>query len=252
MSKNNSEKIINDIYRISVSASNLRILYDCSNKNIDVMNIPYNIDYIENSFCNNFEDLAKVYIPSGVSICSNCFTNLPNLKEVIFEGETFIGGGSFSNCTNVIFKCERDNSEVIDYAKENKIKIKKVKDIFEPTIDECDDIYLIKEESEVTLLECLDHNIEIINVPDGVTHIAESAINDFPNLLSISFPRTLKYIDLVAFYNLPNLNEITFESDCKIEDGAFEECPNVIFRCKIDDQNVIKYANKFDIKVEKN
>lgn len=100
------------------------ILYDYNNNLAEEIIIPDKVNFINEGFGYGYNKLKKVVIPASVNeIDFDCFTDLLNLEEVIFLGNTQIFEGCFNNCPKLVIKCLSSSKEVIDYANKNNIKI---------------------------------------------------------------------------------------------------------------------------------
>ena len=66
--------------------------------------------------------------------------------------------------------------------------------------------------------------IQTVNIPEGVSAIAENAFADFPNLYSIDFPKSLVIIGDGAFRNCPKLKSIDLENIVTLGAEAFLGC----------------------------
>ena len=65
-------------------------------------------------------------------------------------------------------------------------------------------------------------------IPEGVTHIAESAFEFSDNLENITFPKSLESIERNAFANCTALNEIIlYDNVSTIKEEAFKDCTSV-------------------------
>ena len=72
------------------------------------------------------------------------------------------------------------------------------------------------------------NNLASISIPPLVKEIGRSAFSDCSSLKSISIPPSVTEIGEWAFSGCSNLTSIYIPKDCKVEEYAFENCPENI------------------------
>ncbi|MBE6130110.1 MAG: leucine-rich repeat domain-containing protein [Erysipelotrichaceae bacterium] len=141
--------------------------------------------------------IEKIIIPNYITDISYAFSNMQNLKEVIFEEDSTldrIGSYAFSGCIS-LSNIELPNSIIT---------------LGCGAFESCESIYTI-------------------DIPEGVTNIESYAFSNCINLNSITLPSSLNEIGLIAFERCSNLTSIEIPNNVSvIKYGTFMYCSNLI------------------------
>ena len=162
--------------------------------------------------CSDIES-TELIIPDGVKeIADASFIDNKQIERVIIPGSVIrIEKHAFADCINL--------KEIIISG--NVQYVEKSAFYRTPWLDDYPDDFVIVNH---ILLE-YKGSAEEIQIPDGVTKIALSAMKNFRFIKKIIFPDSLQIIDDYAFCDCENLTEIYFPDNLKIiGERTFENC----------------------------
>ncbi len=152
--------------------------------------------------------LTDVTIPNSVTkICRYAFDGCHNLKSVFIpKTVTEIGWGVFARCHSLV-------SITVDKAN--------------PAYTNDESGVLFTKDQTMLLQYPTGKTDSSYTIPNGVTTIDLHAFED-SLLVSVSLPDTVTYIDANAFYDCPNLTEITIPKKItRLGYGALACCPSL-------------------------
>lgn len=171
--------------------------------------IPEGVAHIGWSAFWNCGSLKDVTIPRSVTyIGNNAFMNCTNLTSVtIPEGVAHIGWGSFIACTNLAeIRVEAGN----------------------PHFCAINGMLLERDGFTLYLHTCPAAKSGVLEIPEGVTRVAECAFDGCADLTEVIIPGSVREIDECAFFRCSGLTEVIIpENVWKIDDSAFEGCTNL-------------------------
>lgn len=169
------------------------------------------------------------------SIGDECFFNCPNLTNVYFNDVLeYIGGGAFQHCTKI--------NEFVLPSTISKIRPLAFWDTgyYNTRSNWEDDLlyigeYLITGEYYPASDECEDpvekFAIGDIVIKDGTVLVASDAFSWFaydPEIYSVTFPLTMRFINEYAFYGCNQLVKVELDGNMEwIDDYAFYNCKNL-------------------------
>ena len=199
--------------------------------------IPNEVVTVEGYAFSRANNLSQVTLGENVkSIGDECFFNCAKLGRVNFnEGLEFIGGGAFQDCpliSEVTFPSTITkirplafyNTELysnLENWENGMLYVGPYLLTGEYCITE-EDSWMTEEEHYLS-----GH----VTIKEGTVLIASDAFSWFnwdPQITSVSFPASLKYINEYAFYGLDGITEIDLGSNVEwIDDGAFSNCENL-------------------------
>ncbi len=187
-------------------------------------------------------------IPSSVTeIGSNAFSECSNLTSIsIPPSITEIGRGAFYGCSRLTSIFIPSSVEGMGYrafsacSSLTNIVVSKENKVYDSRED-CNAI--INTESNALICGCKNtiippsvteigewaffgcSSLTSISIPPSVMKIGDSAFYGCNNLASISIPPSVKEIGRSAFSDCSSLTSISIPEGCKVEEYAFENCP---------------------------
>ena len=215
-------------------------------KNIDTLEIPYGVTHIRDfAFSSALETclISRVIFPDSVIyIGESAFAYLKNLSELeIPDSVQMIASGAFYACNNLTRITFADNFsgtvigplwfDVHLYATPESISAKTLSKqgfSFRAPDAKYDLIYTF-ENGEITGLkvQSVDNDIEIANLPDGVTDCS-TLFSRKSQLKTVVIPGSVATIPDSAFYFCRNLESLTLSDGClSIGNSAFDECDSL-------------------------
>ncbi len=176
-----------------------------------------------------------VFGENVITVGDECFFNCPNLESVIFnEKLEYIGGGAFQHCKKI--------SEI-----ELPSTIQKIRPLafwdtaFYNDFDNWEDNllyiceylitgeYYIGNDDYTQIVE--SYATGDIIIKEGTVLVASDAFSWFgydPDISSVSFPSTMRYINEFAFYGCNQIAKVELNGCMEwIDDGAFYSCDNL-------------------------
>ena len=161
--------------------------------------LPKSVKYIDQAF-NNCSQLRSVEMPENLIRIGNTIDN-----------EWTMGGGAFSDCTNleeIIFhNCERIGGEAF-------YNCNSLQEIILPKN--------LKYVGSYAFAEC--KQLKDIIFPSEVDTISNDAFGSCDNLTSVQFPPSLKCIGSSAFHDCYKLNSINLPALTSISSSTFSNC----------------------------
>ena len=180
---------------------------------------------------------TEVKIPDNVkTIEINAFSCSENLQSVIIpEGVEVIGFAAFRECKNLqSVTIPKSVTTIMEFAFENCSKLKNLS-IPESTQIQDSAFFgcrALADKNKMiifhnTLFEYFGRKTSV-EIPDGVTAIADQTFEDCNSLQNIVIPEGVKVIGYAAFHKCKNLQSIVIpESVKEIGLGAFKGCKNL-------------------------
>ena len=183
------------------------------------------------------ENLVSVYLPDSLTtIPKESFFDCDNLIEIeIPKGVTTIGDSPFISCKNlsrITVDTENPNYQSIDgnlYTKDGTVLIQyaagKTEESFVVpetvtkigtyafNLSKFSNIYLPSSLTEIGKCAFVNsHNLQSVNIPDGVVTISPNAFEYCVNLESVTIPESVTTIGEYAFHNCKALENIILPS----------------------------------------
>jgi len=204
-------KIIDDVF-VCHENSLLTVL----SNNLESLSIPESIEVIETGAIDSLDSAQEIIIHSGIqSIKKHAISNCPNLKNIIFKGDTL---DSF------------DNEFIID-----------------STIE-----FLQLEKEIVSPIKSVFPSLKRIVLGDIIKKVYLFQFSDLKELEKINL-ETIEYIDDFAFYNCVKLKDLSLNNVDHIGFGALSQCFSLeslsleIPAINYDDQSPILFGAIFDV-----
>lgn len=172
-------------------------------RNLKSVTLSKNLKQIGECAFISCRSIEKIEFPEGlVEIGDNAFLNCENLKKIkIPDSVKKIGKNVFSGCSSI----NQINHPCLSITKESCINF-------------CNQEYE----------ECLDKNIEEIEIPDSVRIIGGSAFENCKKLKKVIIPESVQEIDSDAFAGCSSLKEIVIPDSVKrIGNCAFSNCSSL-------------------------
>ena len=229
-------KLKNIIIPNSVTSISTEAFAGCTN--LTNINIPESVTTIDSAAFVDCENLTSITIPNSVtSIEELAFAKCKNLTSItIPESVTSIGNFAFSECYFTIN----------DFINNSKLNAQENNYWGATIIDSNIDGLCIKNNSVVAYKNS-NKFITIINIPNYVTSIGDSAFYKCTNLTAVIIPDSVTKIDNKAFAYCSNLRNITIlkTTPPTLISGAFNstnDCPIYVSAQSI---NAYKTANNW-------
>ncbi len=186
--------------------------YAFSRSNLESIEIPNSVQWINSDAFEKCTGLTSIYIPSSVTyIMDNPFNGCSNLESIQVD-ENNPDYDSRDNCNAII-----SSSNVLVVGCKNTVLPNTVTSIGGYAFEGC---------SSLT-------NIEI---PESVTHIGWHAFSGCSSLTDIKIPNGVTTISQYTFYNCKSMRKIEIPSTVNyIDYGAFQQCSGLkSIRCMAD------------------
>ncbi len=158
-------------------------------------------------------DLSDLVIPDSVlKIEDSTFYGNDNLNSVIIgNGVEYIGAKAFVNCDSLTSVTLPFTADTAIYA-----------------FGQCDKVILTKGTGEEGLCDLSDLSPKELIIQDGVTTVWRLALNNLPNLTSITIPDSVETIGNGAFNGCTALESVTIPDSVKyISSYAFQKCTSL-------------------------
>ncbi|MEE0689881.1 MAG: leucine-rich repeat domain-containing protein, partial [Bacteroidaceae bacterium] len=190
--------------------------------------IPSSVTEIGRSVFYDCSSLTSISIPSSVEGIEYCaFSACSSLTNIVVSKENKVYD-SREDCNAII----HSESNTLICGCKNTIIPPSVTEIGEWAFFGCSSLTSISIPPSVmkigdsAFFGC--NNLASISIPPLVKEIGRSAFSDCSSLKSISIPPSVTEIGEWAFSGCSNLTSIYIPKDCKVEEYAFENCPENI------------------------